>query len=89
MAAHRVRFHQRDRPFLDSYANGAAIAGLVQPAVGDGLRGSCRHLTSLFCRTTAVTRASAVAIVLLTLRSACRWPRYIRLPDEAAVRGPF
>ena len=26
-AAHRIRFHQRDRSFLVSYANGAAIAG--------------------------------------------------------------
>ena len=42
-AAHRVRFHQRDRSFLVSYANGAAIAGLVQPAGGDGLRGPARH----------------------------------------------
>src|SRR5690349_1586490 len=28
-AAHRLRFHQRDRSFLVSYANGAAIVGLV------------------------------------------------------------
>ena len=27
-AAHRIRFHQRDRSFLVAYANGAAIAGL-------------------------------------------------------------
>ena len=28
-AAHRVRFHQRDRSFLVAYANAAAIAGLA------------------------------------------------------------
>ena len=76
-AAHRVRFHQRDRPFLVSYANVAAIAGLVCLLVAM----VCAVLLVtdfVFSRTTAVIAAGAIALVLTTLWFAVPLARYGR-----------
>ena len=59
-AAHRVRFHQRDRSFLVAYANGAAIAGLVCLLVA--MVSAVLLVTDfVFGRTTAVIAAAAIA----------------------------
>ncbi len=76
-AAHRVRFHQRDRSFLVSYANGAAIAGLVSLLVAM----VCAVLLVtdfVFSRTTAVIAAVAIGSLLLTLWFAVPLARYGR-----------
>ena len=76
-AAHRVRFHQRDRSFLVSYANVAAIAGLVFLLVAM----VCAVLLVtdfVFSRTTAVIAAGAIALVLATLWFAVPLARYGR-----------
>ena len=65
-AAHRIRFHQRDRSFLVSYANGAAIAGLCSLA----LAMICAVLLVtdyVFSRTTALLASGVIAAVLLAL----------------------
>ena len=65
-AAHRVRFHQRDRSFLVSYANTAAIAGLACLLVAM----VCAVLLVcdfVFGATTAILAAAAIAALLLTL----------------------
>src|SRR3954454_7750709 len=65
-AAHRIRFHQRDRSFLVSYANGAAIAGLCSLTVAM----VCAVLLVcdfVFSRATALVAAGWVAFVLLAL----------------------
>ena len=76
-AAHRVRFHQRDRSFLVSYANVAAIAGLVCLLVAM----VCAVLLVtdfVFSRTTALIAAGAIALVLTTLWFAVPLARYGR-----------
>ena len=76
-ATHRLRFHQRDRSFLVSYANVAAIAGLVFLLVA--MVSAVLLVTDfVFARGTAVIAASAVAIVLLTLWFAVPLARYSR-----------
>jgi hypothetical protein len=65
-AAHRIRFHQRDRSFLVSYANAAAIAGLCCLVVAM----VCAVLLVtdyVFSRTTALVASGAIAAVLLSL----------------------
>jgi hypothetical protein len=65
-AAHRLRFHQGDRPFLVAYANGAAIAGLVCLVVA--MVSAVLLVTDfVFSRTTAVIASGAIAAVLLIL----------------------
>ena len=74
-AAHRVRFHQRDRSFLVSYANTAAIAGLACLLVAM----VCAVLLVcdfVFGSTTAFLAAAAVAALLLTLWFAVPLSRY-------------
>jgi hypothetical protein len=76
-AAHRLRFHQRDRSFLVSYANVAAIAGLVCLLVAM----VCAVLLVtdfVFSRTTALVAAGAIAAVLLTLWFLVPLARYRR-----------
>lgn len=76
-AAHRVRFHQRDRSFLVSYANAAAIAGLVSLLVA--MVSAVLLVTDfVFARITAVVAAGAVALVLTTLWFAVPLARYSR-----------
>ena len=76
-AAHRVRFHQRDRHFLVSYANVAAITGLVCLLVA--MVSAVLLVTDfVFGRTTAVLAAAAIAIVLTTLWFAVPLSRYGR-----------
>ena len=76
-AAHRVRFHQRDRSFLVTYANRAAIAGLVCLLVA--MVSAVLLVTDfVFGRTTAVLAAAAVALVLTTLWFAVPLSRYGR-----------
>jgi len=76
-AAHRVRFHQRDRDFLVSYANVAAITGLVSLLVA--MVSAVLLVTDfVFGRGTAVISAAAVAIVLTTLWFAVPLSRYGR-----------
>ena len=76
-AAHRVRFHQRDRDFLVAYANVAAIAGLVCLLVA--MVSAVLLVTDfVFGRGTAVISAAAIAIVLTTLWFAVPLSRYGR-----------
>jgi Family of unknown function (DUF6328) len=76
-AAHRLRFHQRDRSFLVSYANAAAIAGLVSLLVA--MVSAVLLVTDfVFGRGTAVISAAAIAIVLTTLWFAVPLWRYGR-----------
>ena len=76
-AAHRVRFHQRDRSFLVSYANAAALAGLVSLLVA--MVSAVLLVTDfVFGRTTAVIAAGAVALVLATLWFLVPLARYRR-----------
>jgi Family of unknown function (DUF6328) len=76
-ATHRLRFHQRDRSFLVSYANVTAIAGLVCLLVAM----VCAVLLVtdfVFSRTTALIAAGAIALVLATLWFAVPLARYGR-----------
>jgi hypothetical protein len=76
-AAHRVRFHQRDRDFLISYANAAAITGLVGLLVA--MVSAVLLVTDyVFGRTTALISAAAIATVLATLWFAVPLSRYGR-----------
>jgi hypothetical protein len=76
-AAHRVRFHQRDRDFLVSYANVSAITGLVCLLVA--MVSAVLLVTDfVFGRGTAVIAAAAIAIVLTTLWFAVPLSRYGR-----------
>ena len=76
-AAHRVRFHQRDRDFLVSYANVAAITGLISLLVA--MVSAVLLVTDfVFGRGTAVISAGAIAIVLTTLWFAVPLSRYGR-----------
>ena len=76
-AAHRVRFHQRDRSFLVSYANAAAIAGLVCLLVA--MVSAVLLVTDfVFGRTTSVIASAAVGALLLTLWFAVPLARYRR-----------
>ena len=74
-AAHRIRFHQRDRSFLVSYANGVAIAGLCFLTVA--MVSAVLLVTDfVFSRTTAIVAACSVAVVLLSLWFAVPLARY-------------
>ena len=65
-AAHRVRFHQRDRSFLVSYANGAAIAGLCCLLVA--MVSALLLVTDfVFSRGTAIAASGAIAVLLLCI----------------------
>jgi len=76
-AAHRLRFHQRDRSFLIAYANRAAIAGLVFLTVA--MLSAVLLVTDfVFSRTTAILSTVALAIVLLGLWFAVPLSRYRR-----------
>jgi hypothetical protein len=76
-AAHRLRFHQRDRDFLVSYANFTAIAGLVCLLVA--MVSAVLLVTDfVFGRTTSVVAAVAIAVVLTTLWFAVPLSRYGR-----------
>ena len=76
-AAHRLRFHQRDRSFLVSYANGAAIAGLVLLVIA--MLSAVLLVTDVvFSRTTALLSTAALAVVLLGLWFAVPLARYGR-----------
>jgi hypothetical protein len=75
-AAHRLRFHQRDRSFLVAYANGAAIAGLV--ALMIAMVSAVLLVTDfVFGRTTAIVATGAIAAVLLTLWFVVPLSRYL------------
>jgi hypothetical protein len=65
-AAHRLRFHQRDRAFLVAYANRAAIAGLTCLVVAT-VSAVLLVTDFVFSRTTAVLSSGAIAAVLVTL----------------------
>jgi hypothetical protein len=67
-AAHRLRFHQRDRSFLVAYANGAAIAGLVALMIA---------MVSAVLLVTAIVATGAIAAVLLTLWFVVPLSRYL------------
>jgi hypothetical protein len=74
-AAHRVRFHQRDRDFLVSYANAAAISGLVCLLVA--MVSAVLLVTDfVFGRTTSVISAAAIGILFATLWFAIPLSRY-------------
>jgi Family of unknown function (DUF6328) len=76
-AAHRLRFHQGDRPFLVSYANVAAIAGLV--FLMTAMTSAVLLVTDfVYSRTTAVVATATVGVVLLTLWFAVPLSRYGR-----------
>ena len=76
-AAHRLRFHQGDRPFLVEYANRAAIAGLVCLVIA--MVSAVLLVTDfVFSRTTALLGAGAIAGVLLTLWFVIPLSRYGR-----------
>ncbi len=65
-AAHRIRFHQRDRSFLVAYANRAAIAGLACLLVA--MESALLLVTDfVFSRTTAIVASGAIAVLLLSL----------------------
>ena len=74
-AAHRIRFHQRDRGFLVAYANVAAIAGLtcLMIAMVSAVLLVCDFV---FSRTTALVASGAVAALLLALWFAVPLARY-------------
>ena len=75
-AAHRLRFHQRDRSFLVAYANGAAIAGIV--ALMIAMVSAVLLVTDfVFGRTTAIVATGAIAAVLLILWFVVPLSRYI------------
>jgi hypothetical protein len=74
-ATHRLRFHQRDRPFLVAYANAAAIAGLVCLLIA--MVSAVLLVTDfVFSRGTAIAAAGAIAALLLTLWFAVPLSRY-------------
>jgi small-conductance mechanosensitive channel len=74
-AAHRIRFHQRDRSFLVSYANGVAIVGLCFLTIA--MVSAVLLVTDyVFSRTTAIVAAGSVAAVLLSLWFAVPLARY-------------
>jgi hypothetical protein len=65
-AAHRLRFHQGDRPFLVAYANTTAIAGLVCLLIA--MVSAVLLVTDfVFSRTTASIASGFIAAVLLIL----------------------
>ena len=65
-AAHRIRFHQRDRSFLVSYANAAAIAGLCCLLVA--MISALLLVTDfVFSRGTAVAASGSIAVLLLCI----------------------
>jgi hypothetical protein len=76
-AAHRLRFHQGDRPFLVAYANVTAITGLV--FLMTAMVSATLLVTDfVFSRTTAVVGTAAIGLVLLTLWFAVPLSRYAR-----------
>src|SRR3954454_23254885 len=61
-AAHRLRFHQRDRSFIVAYANGAAIAGLIGLLIA--MVSAVLLVTDfVFSRTTSIVVAGTIAAV--------------------------
>jgi predicted membrane channel-forming protein YqfA (hemolysin III family) len=76
-AAHRLRFHQRDRSFIVAYANFAAITGLV--ALMTAMVCAVLLVTDfVFSRTTAVVSTAAFGLLLLGLWFAVPLSRYRR-----------
>ena len=76
-AAHRLRFHQRDRSFLVAYANAAAIAGLVCLMVA--MISAMLLVTDfVFSSTTAIIATAAFALLLLGLWFVVPLARYGR-----------
>ena len=76
-AAHRLRFHQGDRSFLVSYANVAAIAGLL--CLMTAMLSAMLLVTDfVFSRTTAVFATGTIAVVLLTMWFVVPLSRYAR-----------
>jgi cation transport ATPase len=76
-AAHRLRFHQGDREFLVSYANVAAITGLV--CLMTAMVSAMLLVTDfVFSRTTSIIATGGVALVLLTLWFVVPLSRYLR-----------
>jgi hypothetical protein len=76
-AAHRLRFHQGDRSFLVSYANVAAIAGLL--CLMTAMLSAMLLVTDfVFSRTTALLATGTIAVVLLTLWFVVPLSRYAR-----------
>jgi len=76
-AAHRLRFHQRDRSFVVSYANRVAIAGLVFLVVA--MLSAVLLVTDVvFSRTTALVCTAMLACVLLGLWFVVPLARYGR-----------
>jgi hypothetical protein len=76
-AAHRLRFHQRDRSFLVAYANGAAIAGLVFLVIA--MLSVVLLVTDfVFSPATAILSTALLALVLLGLWFAVPLARYGR-----------
>ena len=76
-AAHRLRFHQRDRSFLVAYANGAAIAGLVFLVIA--MLSVVLLITDfVFSPATAIVSTGALGLVMLTLWFAVPLARYGR-----------
>ena len=76
-ATHRLRFHQGDRKFLVSYANVAAIAGLVSLMTAM-LSGMLLVTDFVFSRTTAVVSTGAIGLLLLTMWFIVPLSRYRR-----------
>jgi Family of unknown function (DUF6328) len=80
-AAHRVRFHQRDRSFLVAYANRVALAGLACLLVA--MTSALLLVTDfVFSRTTAIVASGAIAVLLLTLWFVVPLARYRRGPGS-------
>ena len=76
-AAHRLRFHQRDRSFVVSYANSSAIAGLLFLLIA--MLSAVLLVTDVvFSRTTAILSTAVLAAVLLALWVAVPLSRYGR-----------
>jgi len=76
-AAHRLRFHQRDRSFVVSYANRTAIAGLVLLVIA--MLSAVLLVTDVvFSRTTALVSTAVLACVLVGLWFAVPLARYAR-----------
>jgi len=76
-AAHRLRFHQRDRPFLVAYANGVAIAGLVCLMVAM-LSAMLLVTDYVFGDTTAIIATGIIALAIVGLWFVVPLARYRR-----------
>ncbi len=76
-AAHRLRFHRRDRPFLVAYANGVAIAGLVFLTVAM-LSAMLLVTDFVFGDVTAIVATGVVAVAIVMLWFVVPLARYGR-----------